>query len=459
MVWIDYKKAYDMVLHSWILKCLEMVGAAKNMISVISNSIANWKTVLTSGGTALGQVDIRRGIFQGDSLSPLLFIVIMLPLTLILQKMRAGYRLAKDMKPINHLLFMDNLKLYGASRDQLDSLIQVDYEKRKKDEKVENWKEKALLVEFIQQISDEAGEESWRWLRNEFLKKETEGLIMATQEQALRTNSIKYIVDKTSETPLCRLRGDTTETSWIPHLPQHRNGFANFRQVVHGHLGYSSILFRSRVAKVLSTRTFYRPPTHAGVVEEDMSSLGVLDLNTRVQWSVDRAWDVLYCEQVLMEVASAHEDILLPIFLNLTYEEMCHQARSDQRSMVTVILQEGDNIPDVIRILNILHGINHGNLYFWITKEKSRSGREEPLPGTSGMIFAQAEEGQEIEESCLDIDKEEKKVEEEKKEQKKEEEEREHKEEEKKREHVKHERKRKKKDRRTTSKRKKPMVE
>ena len=39
--------------------------------------------------------------------------------------MRAGYRLAKDMKPINHLLFMDDLKLYGASKDQLDSLIQV----------------------------------------------------------------------------------------------------------------------------------------------------------------------------------------------------------------------------------------------------------------------------------------------------------------------------------------------
>ena len=84
-----------MVPHSWILKCLEMVGAAKNIISTISNSMVNWKTVLTSGGTVLGQVDIKRGIFQGDSLSPLLFIVIMLPLTLVLRKMRAGYRLAK----------------------------------------------------------------------------------------------------------------------------------------------------------------------------------------------------------------------------------------------------------------------------------------------------------------------------------------------------------------------------
>ena len=87
--------------------------------------MVNWKTVLTSGGMALGQVDIRRGIFQVDSLSPLLFIMIMLPLTLVLRKMRAGYKLAKDMKPINHLLFMDDLKLYGASKNQLGSLVQV----------------------------------------------------------------------------------------------------------------------------------------------------------------------------------------------------------------------------------------------------------------------------------------------------------------------------------------------
>ena len=409
MAWIDYKKAYNMVPHSWILKCLEMVGAAKKIISTISNSMVNWKTVLTSAGTVLGQVDIKRGIFQGRSLSPLLFIVIMLPLTLVLRRMRAGYRLAKDMTPINHLLFMDDLKLYGANKDQLDSLIQVvrifsqnikmsfglekcavlemrrgrqvdssginlpddqhigeigeegykylgilqldqnlntkmkvkitseyirrvkklcrsklnggnliggintwavgvvrysagmvdwtmeemasmdrrtrkilamngclhtrsnvarlylprkkgvrrligieecvrkerkslygylrestewmlqaamkekviveeenlqDYERRIKEEKVKSWKEKALHGEFVQQTTDVAGEESWRWLRNGFLKKETEGLILAAQEQALRTNSIKHSIDKTSETPLCRLCGESTETVW-----------------------------------------------------------------------------------------------------------------------------------------------------------------------------------------------------------------------------------------------------
>ena len=37
-------------------------------------------------------------------------------------------------------------------------------------------------------------------------------MILPAQEQALRTKSIKYSVDKTSETPLCRLCEDTTET-------------------------------------------------------------------------------------------------------------------------------------------------------------------------------------------------------------------------------------------------------
>ena len=64
MAWIDYKKAYDMMSHSWIPKCLEMVGAAKNMISIINNSMVNLKTVLASGGMTLEQVNIRRGIFK-----------------------------------------------------------------------------------------------------------------------------------------------------------------------------------------------------------------------------------------------------------------------------------------------------------------------------------------------------------------------------------------------------------
>ena len=43
----------------------------------------------------LEEVNIKRGIFQGDSLSPPLFIKALILLTLVLRKMKAGYHLGE----------------------------------------------------------------------------------------------------------------------------------------------------------------------------------------------------------------------------------------------------------------------------------------------------------------------------------------------------------------------------
>ena len=67
---------------------------------------------------------MKRCIFQGDSLPPLLFVITMIPLTLIRRKSEAGYSYGNNVK-INHLLFMDDLKLYAKNSNQLDSLIQT----------------------------------------------------------------------------------------------------------------------------------------------------------------------------------------------------------------------------------------------------------------------------------------------------------------------------------------------
>ena len=69
MAWIDYKKAYDMVPHSWIIECLDLFGVAENNKSLLVNSIEKWKVMLCSGNSELGEVEIKQVIFQGDSLS------------------------------------------------------------------------------------------------------------------------------------------------------------------------------------------------------------------------------------------------------------------------------------------------------------------------------------------------------------------------------------------------------
>ena len=48
------------------------------------------------------------------------------------------------------------------------------------------------------------------------LKRETEGLIMGAQEQALRTNSIKARIDKQDVSSACRLCGERDET--VAHI-------------------------------------------------------------------------------------------------------------------------------------------------------------------------------------------------------------------------------------------------
>ena len=89
--WIDYKKAYDMVPHSCIRECLNLFGVAENVKSLFVNIMEKRKVMLCSRNSDLGEVEIERGIFQGDSLSPLVIVLALIRLTLILTKAKKAY--------------------------------------------------------------------------------------------------------------------------------------------------------------------------------------------------------------------------------------------------------------------------------------------------------------------------------------------------------------------------------
>ena len=50
MAWIDYKKAYNMVPQSWILRCLKMYKIPDQVVQFIEKTMENWKVDLTAGG-------------------------------------------------------------------------------------------------------------------------------------------------------------------------------------------------------------------------------------------------------------------------------------------------------------------------------------------------------------------------------------------------------------------------
>ena len=64
-----------MVPHLWITECLDVFGVAKNIKSLLVNSMDKWKVMLWSGNSELGEVEIKWGIFYGDSLSTLVLLL------------------------------------------------------------------------------------------------------------------------------------------------------------------------------------------------------------------------------------------------------------------------------------------------------------------------------------------------------------------------------------------------
>ena len=68
MAWIDYRKVHDFVPHSWILECLDMLDNVRS-------------------------------------------------LSLLLRKVKASYEWGRKEFKLNHLLFMDDLTLFGKSED------------------------------------------------------------------------------------------------------------------------------------------------------------------------------------------------------------------------------------------------------------------------------------------------------------------------------------------------------
>jgi len=127
--WIDFKKAYDSLSHEWLLRMLQIFKFGDNLVTCLSGLMGHWRTEMriptNDGITASRPISIQRGIFQGDSLSPLIFCLALSPITFHLNNTPGGYEYKQGSLhvTINHLWYMDDLKLMSRGDDALASSV------------------------------------------------------------------------------------------------------------------------------------------------------------------------------------------------------------------------------------------------------------------------------------------------------------------------------------------------
>ncbi|XP_053117875.1 uncharacterized protein LOC128329940 [Hemicordylus capensis] len=91
------------------------------------------------------------------------------------------------------------------------------YKKKQVKNRAEKWRNKPLHGQYLHNISGKSDiTKTWQWLKNGNLKKEIAGLILAAQEQALRTNAIRAKGKKSTTNSKCRLCKEADET--VDHL-------------------------------------------------------------------------------------------------------------------------------------------------------------------------------------------------------------------------------------------------
>ncbi|KAK6046355.1 hypothetical protein COOONC_16140 [Cooperia oncophora] len=129
-LWVDMTKAFDSVSHGAIKWILARAGVPYPTRRLLSAIMA--KQSVQYCGTHNGKMvkseplEVKKGVMQGDTLSPLLFCMAITPISAWLRNNISPYRtstgammMLEGPLEINHLFYMDDLKVYSPRWDDI----------------------------------------------------------------------------------------------------------------------------------------------------------------------------------------------------------------------------------------------------------------------------------------------------------------------------------------------------
>ncbi|MEG0619338.1 MAG: reverse transcriptase family protein, partial [Bacilli bacterium] len=126
--YIDIRKAYDSVNHDKLISTINKLRINENVKEFITNMVKRQKILLTINHETISEIYPQRGILQGDSLSPLLFIIYINEFSKKLNE--SNYKInisntdSQETYQINHLTFIDDIKIFAKDEKILEKLVE-----------------------------------------------------------------------------------------------------------------------------------------------------------------------------------------------------------------------------------------------------------------------------------------------------------------------------------------------
>ena len=128
-VWLDYRKAFDSIPHSWLLHALKLAKLPNHLLMAIKNLTESWYIELNLNGKddsiVSNVIKIIPGIYQGDSLSVILFVLALNPLSQLLRSTKR-YAYGKNCQHQHtHNFFVNDFKLYANDINTVKRQLEI----------------------------------------------------------------------------------------------------------------------------------------------------------------------------------------------------------------------------------------------------------------------------------------------------------------------------------------------
>lgn len=112
---VDISKAFDTIPHSMLKSCMLRKGVPISVAEFIRKMYENCKTIIRARGGQEVEIELKRGVKQGDPLSPLLFNLVLDPIIEELERNTEGIIIQEENVAV--LAFADDMILIGKDKE------------------------------------------------------------------------------------------------------------------------------------------------------------------------------------------------------------------------------------------------------------------------------------------------------------------------------------------------------